>query len=318
MDPETHRLLAKLAKMYYEDDLTQKEIGNRLGLSRIKISRMLHLAKEKKIVQIVISPEGETHIDLEHELEARYNLAEVIVVSPTVYSQEIIREELGLAAAHCFLRSLNGNETVSITWGRNLSAMVAAITPARYPALRVVQGLGGLSEPISDYDGVELVQRMAQTLGARAVILSAPGIVKHKETKDALLQERHIADVLTMAANANIAIVGIGNPEPDTLMRANKLFTEDEFDWLLSKGAVGDIGLRFFDRDGNPIRGDINNRIIGLDLEKLRKIPRVIGIAGGPEKFEVIRAALRGKFINVLITDINNAHRLLEEKEGGG
>ncbi len=117
-----------------------------------------------------------------------------------------------------------------------------------------------------------------------------------------------------MSANANIAIVGIGNPEPDTLMRANKLFTEDEFDWLLSKGAVGDIGLRFFDRDGNPIRGDINNRIIGLDLERLRKIPRVIGIAGGPEKFEVIRAALRGKFINVLITDINNAHRLLEEK----
>jgi DNA-binding transcriptional regulator LsrR (DeoR family) len=263
----------------------------------------------------VISPEGESHIDLEHELEARYNLAEVIIVSPTIYSQEIIREELGMAAAHCFLRSLNGNETVSITWGRNLSAMVAALTPARYPDLRVVQGLGGLSEPISDYDGVELVQRMAQTLGARGVILSAPGIVKHKETKDALLQERHIADVINMAANANIAIVGIGNPAPDTLMRANKIFTEEEFDWLLAKGSVGDIGLRFFDQDGIPIRGDINNRIIGLDLDKLRKIPRVIGIAGGPEKFEVIRAALRGNFINVLVTDINTAHRLLKEPE---
>jgi DNA-binding transcriptional regulator LsrR (DeoR family) len=315
MDPKTYRLLAKLAKMYYEDDLTQKEIGNRLGLSRIKISRMLRLAKEQKVVQIVISPEGESHIDLEHELEARYNLAEVIIVSPTIYSQEIIREELGMAAAHCFLRSLNGNETVSITWGRNLSAMVAALTPARYPDLRVVQGLGGLSEPISDYDGVELVQRMAQTLGARGVILSAPGIVKHKETKDALLQERHIADVINMAANANIAIVGIGNPAPDTLMRANKIFTEEEFDWLLAKGSVGDIGLRFFDQDGIPIRGDINNRIIGLDLDKLRKIPRVIGIAGGPEKFEVIRAALRGNFINVLVTDINTAHRLLKEPE---
>jgi DNA-binding transcriptional regulator LsrR (DeoR family) len=315
MDPETHRLLVKAAKLYYEDGLTQMEIGKRLGLSRIKVSRMLRLAREERIVQIVISPGGDANTDLEHELETKYGLAEAIAVTPSEYSGTAIRAELGSAAARCFLRGLRGDETVAITWGRTLSAMVSALTSEHYPDLRVVQGLGGLSEPTSDVDGVDLTQRMAQAFGARAVILSAPGIVKHKLTRDALMQERHIADVLKMAASADIALVGIGCPAPDSVIHTNKVFTEGEIDRLLAKGAVGDIGLRFFDQEGNAVSDEINHRILGLELEQLKRIRRVIGVSGGSEKVPVLRAALRGKLINVLVTDDRTARALLQDED---
>jgi DNA-binding transcriptional regulator LsrR (DeoR family) len=318
MDPETHRLLVKLAKLYYEDGLTQMEIGRRLGLSRIKVSRMLRMAREEKVVQIMISPGGKTDTDLEHALENKYGLAETIAVVPSKYSSTTIRAQLGLAAAQCFLRGLKGSETVAITWGRTLSAMVGALTTEHYPDLRVVQGLGGLSEPTSDVDGVDLTRRMAQTLGARAVILSAPGIVNHKLTKDALMKERHIADVLTRTARADIALVGVGIPSSDSVVRTNKVFTEGEIDRLLAKGAVGDIGLRYFDREGIAIRDEVNYRIMGMELEQLKMIPRVIAISGGSEKVSALRAALRGNLINVLVTDDRTARALLQDEDEVG
>lgn len=315
MDPETHRLLVKLAKLYYEDGLTQMAIGQRLGLSRIKVSRMLRKAREERVVQIIINPGGETNTDLEHTLETQYKLAEVVAVVPSEHSPTTIRAELGQAAARCFLRGLQGDETVAVTWGRTLSAMVRALTTEHYPDLYVVQGLGGLSDPTSDVDGVDLTQRMAQALGARAVILSAPGIVNHKLTRDALMQERHIADVLDRAAGADIALVGVGSPGPDSLLGTSQVFEQEEIDRLVAKGAVGDIGLRFFDLRGNLVRDEINQRVIGLELEQLKKIPRVIAVAGGIEKVPVLRAALKGRLINVLVTDERTAQALLQEED---
>jgi len=111
--------------------------------------------------------------------------------------------------------------------------------------------------------------------------------------------------------------VGIGRPTVNSVVMQANILTEAEFAALQALGAVGDprvavgdIGLRFFDADGRAIPHAINDRIIGLTLEQIRAIPRVIGVAGGPEKFEVIRAALRGQLINVLVTDEDNARQL--------
>ena len=80
---------------------------------------------------------------------------------------------------------------------------------------------------------------------------------------------------------------------------------------LLKNGVVGDIALRFFDAQGQPVHSEIDNRVIGITLDQLQRTRRVVGIAGGPTKFQAVLGALRGKLINVLITDSVTAERLL-------
>ncbi len=308
---DTQKLLCKVAKAYYEDGLTQHVIGQRFGLSRIKVSRLLSQAREERIVQIIINTPPTLYIDLERELEARYGLHEAIVISPTNDAPPDLRAALGAAAAGCLVRSLQGSEVLGLTWGNTLLSTVAALPANNWPEMRVVQMLGGLGHPEADVYGADLVHRTAQTFGAKARMLAAPGIVASPEVRAALLADAQIADTLTLAAQADIALVGIGRPTVNSVVMQANILTETEFAALQALGAVGDIGLRFFDPDGQPILHAINDRIIGLTLEQIRAIPRVIGVAGGPEKFEVIRAALHGKLITVLVTDEDNARQLI-------
>lgn len=314
-DPETQKLLCKVAKAYYEDGLTQQVIGQRFGLSRIKVSRLLSQAREQHVIQISIATPPGSYVELEHELEGRYALDEAIVVPPQETPQAL-HQALGLAAASCLVRSLQGHETLALTWGNTLLSTVAALPANQWPEMRVVQMLGGLGHPEADVYGADLVHRAAQTFGAKARMLAAPGIVASPEVRAALLADAQIAGTLALAAQADIALVGIGRPTVNSVVMQSNILTEAEFAALQALGAVGDIGLRFFDADGRAIPHAINDRIIGLTLEQIRAIPRVIGVAGGPEKFEVIRAALRGQLINVLVTDEDNARRLVEDGVG--
>lgn len=54
MDDKHHLLLARVASMYYEQQVTQTDLGKRLGLSRVKIYRLLKEAKDNGVVQILL------------------------------------------------------------------------------------------------------------------------------------------------------------------------------------------------------------------------------------------------------------------------
>ena len=313
--PDKKKLLYKLSKAYYEDNLTQGEIGKRFGLSRIKVSRRLQQARDEKIVQITIVPPQDSNVELERELEARYGLDEAVIVSPTSYDKAAIVQELGPPAAECLLRSLQGDEVISISWGTTLLSVVEGLPLQTWSDMKVVQMLGGLGRPESETYGADLIHRMVQALGAKPRMIPAPGIVGSQLVRDALLSDPQISDTLALAAMADVAMVGIGRPTPGSVVMEVGILTEEELCQLEALGAVGDIALRFFDASGRAIQHEICNRIIGLDLEQIKKIPRVMGVAGGEEKFEVIRAALRGKLIDVLVTDDRTALRLLEERE---
>jgi DNA-binding transcriptional regulator LsrR (DeoR family) len=184
-----------------------------------------------------------------------------------------------------------------------------------WPDMKVVQIMGGVGRPEAEVHGTDIVRRLAQTFGARPRLLPAPGVVSSKMVRDALLGDPQVSDTLSLAARADIALVGIGVPVPDSVVMQAGAILEEEVEQLRAQKAVGDIALRFFDGGGRPIQNELNDRIIGLDLDQIKRIPRVVGVAGGAEKFEVIRAALRGRFVNVLVTDDRIATRLLEDAE---
>jgi len=309
------RLLYKIAKAYYEDGLTQEQIGDLLGLSRIKVSRLLRQARDEKVVQITIAPPQNANADLERELEARYGLDEAVVVSPSSYDKATIVHELGPPAADCLVRCLQGDYVLGLTWGTSLLAVVDALPAQSWPDMTVVQILGGLGHPEAETHGSELTHRTAEAFGARPRMLSAPGIVASKLVRDALLADPQISDTLALGERADVALVGIGVPVPDSVVAQAGILTEEEAERLIAQGVVGDIALRFFDADGQKVSHEINDRIIGLDLDQIQKIPRVIGVAGGAQKFKVIRAALRGNYVTVLITDDRIAERLLGDTE---
>jgi DNA-binding transcriptional regulator LsrR (DeoR family) len=94
-------------------------------------------------------------------------------------------------------------------------------------------------------------------------------------------------------------------------MRDGWIITPERLSELKTSGAAGDIALRFYDIDGQPLVHEICDRILGVTIEQLKRVERVIGVSGGPEKRQAVRGALEGRLINVLITDFGAASHLL-------
>jgi DNA-binding transcriptional regulator LsrR (DeoR family) len=179
----------------------------------------------------------------------------------------------------------------------------------------VVPISGGLGAPEWEVQGTDLTRRMAQSLGAGLRYLPAPGVVANPLVRQALMEDPQVGDTLATAARADVVVLGIGVPRIGSVVARSGILTDEETQQFMQQGAVGDIALRFFDRDGRPMAHQVGERTIGLTLEQIRRIPRRIGVAGGEGKFEVIRGALRGRLINVLITDDRTASALLEDAE---
>jgi DNA-binding transcriptional regulator LsrR (DeoR family) len=128
-----------------------------------------------------------------------------------------------------------------------------------------------------------------------------------------LRAEPYIAHALNRMDKVSIAFAGIGAPTNNSLlMRSQSIISWNEVNQLMAAGAVGEIGLQFYDLDGQLIHSDLDERVIGIRLETLASLGRVVGLAGGSEKFDAILGAVRGGFINTLITDTCTARKLLE------
>ena len=310
-----YRLLLKVSKLYYEKLLTQQEISERLKLSRPKVSRLLKQAEEVGVVKINIIPQPGIHTDLEDALENKYGLKEAVVVDVSEPATQIaVSREVGVAAADYFSRAVNDPCIIGISWGTTLRAMVDAVHAMDCHNSQVVQLIGGLGMPESEAHATYILRRLVAQIGSKLSILNVPGIVDNIGVKKAVLSDSHVRELFEMFAKIDIAFVGIGVPTPESVvMRDGTILTKDQMEMLMEKGAVGDICLRYFDENGNSIQSDVDDRVIGITLKELKKIDRVVGITGGPQKEKVIRAALIGKLINVLITDQQCAKKLIED-----
>jgi len=308
---EEQRLLVKISKMYYEEGLSQDDIILRLNLSRSKISRLLQQARDEGIVQITVNTPKHLFSELETRLEKLFGLYEAIVVETQAGdSQENIIRELGVAAAGYLERSVGTTTTIGISWGSTLHGMVAALHSNRLPKTKVVQIIGGLGQPEAEVHATDLCHRLARSLGSQLTLLPAPGIVSTEQARDVLLADLFIQRAMSMFDHLDIAFVGIGTPAPESLL--GSILSSTELEALLQNGAVGDIALRFFDIQGQPVQSEIDQRVIGITFAQLKRTRRVVGISGGVEKFQSVLGALRGKLINVLITDSINAEKLLQ------
>jgi DNA-binding transcriptional regulator LsrR (DeoR family) len=307
------RLIAKVARLYYRDGLRQTEITDRLNIHQSTVSRMLRRAEKEGIVRITLNMPSGLHSDLEDALQRAYALREAIVVDSIEQEDQIVRD-LGAAAAFYLETTLRPRDVIGISsWSAALLAMVESMHPSpRAAGTRVVQILGGIGNPGAEAHATQLTQRLANLVGGVPTLLPAPGAVGSAEARRVMLKDRYVQEATALFKAVTVAVVGVGAIEPSKMLAASgNAFSAHELKSLSDRGAVGDICLRFFDANGDAVITPLNDRVISMDLVELAKVERVIGIAGGRRKTAAIRGALRGRRINVLITDRATAERLV-------
>jgi len=210
---------------------------------------------------------------------------------------------------------LTATDRVGISsWSSTLLATVDSMTPRTVrSAAEIVQVIGGVGNPSVQVQATHLTDRFARVTGASPRFFPAPGIVSSAAVRDALLEDAYIRDLAAEWKNLSVVLAGIGSLQPSPLLKdSGNAISEADLDALRAVGAVGDVCLRFFDADGNLVDTELNDRVVGISSDDLRAVQRTVGIAGGERKFEAIRAAARGNWVDVLITDLETARKLVE------
>lgn len=308
------RLMARVARMYYENDMRQSEIAHQLGLSQATVSRLFKRAKEEGIVRISVNVPQGVFSELEEQIIAAYNLRDAIVVDCMHEDEQMIQRDIGAAAAYYVESTIKPNEVIGLSsWSGTLLALVDALHPVtRKNDVRVVQILGGIGNPAAEIHAARLTGRFAKLVNGSATYLPAPGVVGSEAARHVFLEDQYVQEAMALFEQVSLALVGIGAVEPSELLAdSGNIFSDSERDILRSEGAVGDILLHFFDADGQPVKTSLDHRVMSMSLLQMRQAERAVGVAGGRRKHEAILAALRGQWVNVLITDCFTAQRLM-------
>jgi len=316
LSEERHSLLARVASLYYEKNLTQAEIARRLDISRPQVSRLLAESRQEGVVQITIHYSPDKYSTLKQELLERFKLKNVQIVASGNLGYAQLVERLGVVAARHLEDCLQDGMILGISWNTGVYQVVNALQAARQKKVTVVQLTGAVGSINPLLDGPDLTRWLAQTLGGQYQYLSAPLLVESPATREALLRERSIREPMSLLEKLDIALVGIGSLSPalSGLLSAGYI-TEAELREIIRQGGVGDICSYHYDLHGNILPLEIHQRIIGVDLETLKHTPYVIGVGGGIEKASSVLGGLRLGVLDCLVTDEIAARAVLKMVE---
>lgn len=307
-------LLADIAEMYYEDGLTQAEISHTFKVTRSAISRMLTEARQKGIVEIKVRRPLRFDTDLEKTMVQRFNLqsAHVLAYERTRNLEEL-RSRLGKACAKILIGMLKPNMIFGVAWGTTVNATIDAIEEPGPIPIKVVQLVGVLGSKSHAFNAQALVEKLANKFGGEGIYLYTPFIVDNEEMVRNLLKISTVQEAIDMGRHCQAALLGIGTTEPEycSLYQGGHI-TREDLDNLIGAGAVGDVSGHYFDIYGQTPDNGFQSRLVGITREDLTGIPIRVGVAGGPSKASAILGAIRGNYVNVLVTDSATAAQVLE------
>jgi lsr operon transcriptional repressor len=309
-------LMARSARLHFEFGLTHQETAAALGISRVKVTRLLKQARQAGIVKITVIADVSPFAELEERLAATTGLREAIIVpapAPGQGASDAARSMVARGAASYLERVMRDGIVVAVGLSRTIAEMPSWLSNARQTRCTFVSLAGALRVGgQSSGNPYQCTDALAMAFGGTAEHLHAPVIVQSQAVAEELRGDPAISQTLERAAAADVAFVGVGGRDDRIDFNQDMSITPTEWANLLADGMVGDIGGRFFDREGLQIRHEVNGRVIALDLDDFVKIPARVLAAGGPSKVEAIAAALRGDLATVLVTDVDTAQALIE------
>ncbi|WP_373779009.1 transcriptional regulator LsrR [Glaesserella sp.] len=300
-------IVARIAWFYYHDNLTQGEIGERLGLPRLKVSRLLEKGRQQGIIKVQINSRFTGCLELEQSLQQYFNLKHIRILPDL--AQHEINERLGIGASQMLMTLLRPKQLLSIGFGETIMQTIKYcndfFTQNSIKLITLSGGVGPYMKGIGQLDG-----------SCSVSIIPAPLRASSIEAAKLFKKEACVRDIMLTACSADVAIVGIGATRQlgqATLLRTGYI-TEEKQQMIRNQGAVGDILGYFMQKDGSlQPNMPLHEELISVSLDNLKKIPTVIGIAGGENKVEAILSALQGKHINSLVTDEKTARMILTQ-----
>ncbi len=311
---DREELLADVAEMYYDGGMTQDEISRAVGVTRSAISRMLSEARDRGIIEIHIRRPLRFDDGLETALVKRFGLQSArVLVWNKANRYDDLRARLGQVAAGALTELLAPNLVIGVAWGTAVSATIDAIEVADPVPVTVVQLVGVLGPGSQAFNAQALVQSLARKLGGEGAYLYTPFIVENEELARSLLNNQSIREIVELGKRCDIALLGIGTTDPQfcTVYQGGHI-SRESLEILRGAGAVGDVSGRYFDINGVMLDIDFHSRLVGIAREDLLGIPIRLGVAGGDAKVRSILGALRGGYVNRLVTDSRTAAQVLE------
>ncbi|MBM4457619.1 MAG: sugar-binding transcriptional regulator [Chloroflexi bacterium] len=310
------RLLHRVLTMYYQEGLNQADIAEAFGLSTAKVNRLLKQAREQGMVEIRIRTPMQSLFDLEARLQSVCGVPEAVVVPQMSDDPQLVLDAVGRTAAQYLTQRLRDGDTICISGGKALSAVVRNIESSRKLDVQVVPATGG-AQGRHQIDANYLASELAQRLGGTVHELHAPVIVDTIEERDALVNIRQISAVLDVARRAQIAVLGIGSVAPgsSTYFELPSLREDDRRRLVEEFCGTGELLAQIVNQSGRPCAPDYNTRVVGISLDDLRGIPLTIGVAATTTKIAPIISTLRGGYLKTLITDEVTARGVLEQWE---
>lgn len=309
---ENAGIMAEVASLYFEKQLSQKEIADRFYFSRSKVSRLLTRAVEEHIVEITVHYPMERISVLEAAVRASFPLNHVIVIKSFDTSYHALLRMVGKAAARYIDEHLPDNGSIGISWGETVYSTIEAMEPVRGKNLRVIQLMGTAEDCHSSaYDTPELLRKMVDKYGGSYSQIYSPLVVENDIVRNSLMKEPLIYRVLKEAREVNMVLTSVGEFYNSRTRAWESHFTPSVKQGLEAAGTVGVLLAHFIRIDGTLASPKLDKKVIGISLEELRQIKDVILAAGGEQKAKTVLGALRGGYINTLIVDERLAKKLL-------
>ncbi len=305
-------LKTRVSWLYYMEGLTQDAISEKLGISRLRVLRMLAASRQDGTVQIRVVSRLSDCVSLERQLETTFSIAQAIVI-PSPEDETQLTPLIGAAAGRYIADNLRSGMRVGLGWGSSLRSSLTHIQQRTVRDLTVVSLLGGLTRA-AGINPAEFAWRFADALGAECYLLTAPVYVADEATHAALCAHPGIEEVLAQARRVDLALVSVGDLSPSSTIARFGLLSWDELAALGREGAVADILCRFIDRDGRVLDHPINRRVVAVHPNDLRHAPKLVLASGGWCKVTALLAAIRLLRPHVLITDVHAAEGLLAQQ----
>lgn len=303
-DYDTARLFNKILNLYYMEEQTQAEIAKQLGLSTAKVNRLLHQARDQGFVDITLRTPFQRLCGLETPLKAVFGLQDALVIPAVPSDASALLHTLGRAGAAYLVEHLRDGDIIAIGGGTAVHAVVEALEVTRPYDVEIIPVLGAVQGQVTT-DMNYLAARLAARLGGKAYQLHAPAFADTREHRDVLLAMRPVKEILDIARRANVAVLGVGtvNNETSRFVQFTALTAEDMQKIAGICHGVGEIGGQIYDIEGHCCAHEYAERVIGLTLEEIKRIPFTIGVAATTAKSLPLYGALRGGYLRALITD---------------
>ncbi|TBN56383.1 sugar-binding transcriptional regulator [Glaciihabitans arcticus] len=304
--------IVRVAELYYDENKTQDEIGALLKITRWKVGRLLTQARAEGIVRIEIVHPRARRLGIERDLRERFGLVDAIVV-PTLADDSDVQSRVAQAAADYLTALRPVPRTLGISWGRTLSEIADKLEPGWAHGITVVQINGGVTLNRRAGTAATTAVEIARKAEGQAILLPSPAILERVETKAAIEADRTVAGVLEMATTASAYVYSAGVVDQSSVLVDSGYLDADGVAELTRKGAVGDVVGRYIDANGNIVDPGLNDRTVGLGLDRLKNAELAIFVVAGSAKHDVARAVVTSGLCSVIVTDEATANDLIKE-----